>query len=225
MIMQLTPTSIAYTFTRYSSQIPPKMKPSFILLPTLFLLSVNAINAQKPKSFVPKESSETIHAPGTKNMIRRNPKMIPMYPQRKFLNDCSLMARSDYRLPDNYASNFVGMEDGQTYTGTKNGIIMWDNYSVIRITTENSKIPENNITTLALDNEDQLWIGTAGSGIVLGTGTDVKPFKIQVIQSYDLQVVSISVDATGLVWAVYKNGGLECFLDGISCQYFSPYLR
>jgi ligand-binding sensor domain-containing protein len=143
------------------------------------------------------------------------------YNQHKFPNDCGTKTKSDYKMPANYVSNFVQMYDGQSYTGSKNGIIMWDNYAIIRITTDNSKIPENNITALALVDGDQLWIGTYNSGIVIGTGKDVKPFKIQAIQSHDLQVASISVDASGLVWVVYKNGGIECFLNGISCSYFS----
>jgi ligand-binding sensor domain-containing protein len=135
-------------------------------------------------------------------------------------NDCSQVTRADYCLCKDYSSNYVELPEGQTYTGTKNGILMWDNYTDIWITTENSNIPENNITALALDHDDQLWIGTKDSGIVIGTGDVVKPWRIQSVRTRDQHIVSISADVHGYVWVVYANGGIECFLNGISCTYF-----
>ncbi len=137
-------------------------------------------------------------------------------------NDCSKVKRTDYRQPSDYSSYFIQLPDGQSYTATPIGIRMWDNYTYIRITTENSKIPENNITALALDDDDHLWIGTKKSGIVIGSGDPVKPFKIKPIQTRDQHIRSISADEHGFVWVVYENGGIECFLNGISCTYF-PY--
>lgn len=139
-----------------------------------------------------------------------------------YFNDCSLVTRADYRQPNDYSSNFIQLPDGQSYTGTPIGIRMWDNYTYIRITTENSKIPENNITALALDDDNHLWIGTKKSGIVIGSGDAVKPFKIKPIQTRDQNIRSISADGNGFVWVVFENGGIECFLNGISCTYF-PY--
>jgi len=134
-------------------------------------------------------------------------------------NDCSRVIRADYRLPKDYSSNYVELLNGHTYTGSKAGIKMWDNYADIWITTENSNIPENNITALALDDDDHLWIGTKSSGIVIGTGDDVKPWKIQSVQTRDQHIKSIST-GYGCVWVVFANGGIECFLNGISCAYF-----
>ena len=142
-----------------------------------------------------------------------------LFQQRKFINDCNQVTKAGCHMPANYTSNSAKVAGGQTYTISLSGINMWDNYTNISITTDNARIPSNHITALAVDQDDQLWIGTYGAGVVIGYGPDVKPFKIQHVQTHNLFVVSIYVDA-GLVWVRYRDGGIECFLNGISCRYF-----
>lgn len=125
-----------------------------------------------------------------------------------------------YKLPDIKDINFIRTSDGKTYEGTKNGIKMCDGSSTIIITTENSNIPEDNITALALDKDNHLWIGTLNSGIVIGVGGCIKPYKIKPIKTRGLNIYSISTDEKGRVWVEYKNGEIECFRDGKSIAYF-----
>ncbi len=125
-----------------------------------------------------------------------------------------------FQLPDIQDRNFVRSSDGKTYTGTQNGIKMCDGSSTIIITTENSNIPENNITALALDKDEHLWIGTFSSGIVIGVGGCIKPYKIKPIKTRGLNIYSISTDKKGHVWVNYQNGEFECFQDGKSIAYF-----
>jgi len=137
------------------------------------------------------------------------------------LNDNNqLLLKENYKLPAKDYINFARTDDGKTYTGTKNGIIMYDGSSNIRISIENSNIPENNITALARDRDDHLWIGTYSSGIVIGIGDCIKPFKIKVVKTHDQNILAISSDGKGLVWVTFRNGGIECFLNGVSYAYF-----
>ena len=130
------------------------------------------------------------------------------------------ITREHYKLASDYVSNSVTSEIGHTYTGSKKGIDLWDNYTHIEITTDNTHIPENNVTALALDKNNHLWIGTKNSGIVIGVGKDIKPYKVRPLATHDKCVSSISIDKDGLMWVVYQNGGLECFKDCISHAYF-----
>ena len=138
------------------------------------------------------------------------------------VNDCSCSTAAEYsNLFDNKASNFVKSAAGPTYEGTKNGIKMRGYSTRVNISTENSRIPENNITTLALDDRDNLWIGTYSSGIVVGTGNPIKPFRTHTITTQELHIYSISIDGAGCVWVTYKSGGMECFKNEISVFYSS----
>ncbi len=196
------------------------MKTFIITLALLFEISANSVCTQKIIPPGPLDNSETKLDHGENQKLNRETSD-PVLPYKfKFFNDCQLLKREHYTLPENYKSKYVKLTNGQTYTGTIHGIIFWDNYYKITITTENSNIPEDNITALALDQDDQLWIGTNSSGIVIGTGHSVKPFKTEHVQTRHQNINSISVDAAGLVWVVYKNGSVECFLSGISCTYF-----
>ncbi len=135
-------------------------------------------------------------------------------------NDQMLLAEY-YKLDNNPAKNCAHTSDGKSYTGTKNGIKMCDVSSTIIISTENSNLPENNITALALDKDEHLWIGTFSSGIVIGVGACIKPYKIKPIKTRDSNIYSISVDEKGRVWVTFRNGGIECFRNGKSIAYFS----
>ena len=196
------------------------MKTVLSYLACLFMVCCSA-QAQEDQLLLrllesPKESNGGNHP---KNSIHTK-KEKENYRLQYFFNDCSLITREDYGQPGTYSSNIVKLKTGQTYRGTSKGIIMWDNYTIINITTENSHIPQNSITALALDEDDQLWIGTKDAGIVIGYGNPIKPFKTIPVRTRDQHITSIFSDSCGLVWVVYKHGGIECFLQGISCSYF-----
>jgi hypothetical protein len=193
------------------------MKPLFLNL-VVFIISLgHPMFAQEEYPLL--KLLERLHPdenPASKNTKKEN----SHHRKHHFFNDCYLVTRADYLQPTDYSSNFVQLPGGQRYRGTSTGISMWDNYTYIRITTENSDIPDNNITALALDDDDNLWIGTKNAGIVIGSGRFIKPFKTTPVQTRDQHIVSISTDSRGLMWVVYENGGIECFLNGISCTYF-----
>ncbi len=118
-------------------------------------------------------------------------------------------------------SCFVQTRD-QIYTGTPKGIRLWDGSARIDITTENSKLPENNITALALDKDQNLLIGTSASGMVKGYGQSIKPFKLKPIKTHNFSIVSITPDDQGFVWVLYRTGCFECFENDIPYAFFTP---
>lgn len=128
--------------------------------------------------------------------------------------------KETYKLPDQSTINIARTSDGRIYTGKREGIKMQDASSSILISKDNADIPENNVSALALDRNHHLWIGTYSSGVVIGIGKDIKPFKIKLVKTRELKVFSISVDENGLVWVTYRNGGIECFKDDISYAYY-----
>ena len=132
-----------------------------------------------------------------------------------------ILLAENKKLIDSGYIHIVRTTDGKIYTATKKGIKMWDGSSTILITTENSDLPENCITGLGVDEHDCLWIGTAHSGLVKGIGKDVKPFKIKSIQTHDQNITSIYMGKHGLVLVTFRNGGFECFKDGVSHDYYS----
>ena len=195
------------------------MKTHIVKLIILFTILSPSLIAQEEYPLL-KELEESEESIGRDEIpksyrIRKNQRVKK---DNSIFNDCSCVTKADYHLPNGYTSNFVKMPNGQTYTGSKKGILMWDKYAKIQISTENSKIPENNITALALD-DDQLWIGTKNSGIVIGIHDDVKPFRVIYVQTREQNIVSIS-NGYNYMWVVYASGGIECFLNGISCAYF-----
>ncbi len=115
----------------------------------------------------------------------------------------------------------VHLGDLHTYTGSQKGITLWDGSARIEITTENSDIPENNITALAIDKDHNLLIGTYGSGMVKGYGRSIKPWKIKPIITQESCVTSINVDTQGLVWVLYQSGCFECFENDVSYAFFN----
>lgn len=198
------------------------MKPIYVLLLFLAITTANVLDAQAPIPKTNKPIQDSPSAPRSKLKPLQKRANEELFHQRRFINDCNDVRKTDCHMPANYTSNIVQIGGGTSYTGTTKGIILWDNYTNISITTDNAHIPENNITALALDDDGQLWIGTYSSGVVIGTGHDIKPFRIEHVQTHNIYVVSIYVEA-GLVWVAYQNGGLECFINGISCRYYSPY--
>jgi hypothetical protein len=130
-----------------------------------------------------------------------------------------LILLAEYQGLDHSPINKVITCDGKKYTCSKKGINIHDGSFIYRITTDNANIPEDNITALAIE-DDNLWIGTYKHGIVIGTGHTYKPYKTKIVLTHDLQIFSIVKGKHDGMWVTYRNGGYEYFLDGITFAYF-----
>ena len=78
----------------------------------------------------------------------------------------------------------VCYDNGQTYIGTNQGILFWDNYSLLILSTENTTLPENHITNLSIIPGDDLLIETKNFGRYLGVGRDIKVYKLKKISHH-----------------------------------------
>jgi ligand-binding sensor domain-containing protein len=140
--------------------------------------------------------------------------------QRDTLSNSEWLRMSaEYQGLDHSPINKVITYDGKKYTCSKKGINIHDGSFIYRITTDNANIPEDNITALAIE-DDNLWIGTYTHGIVIGTGHTYKPYKTKIVLTHDLQIFSIVKGKHDGMWVTYRNGGYEYFLDGITFAYF-----
>ena len=193
------------------------------LIPVLIIFNIAfdlSCVAQKSIQTLKSENLRAIPDYSKKNNLKKSKSKVEAH-RTYSLNDCSCITPTEYaNLLKNEAANFVRSLDGSTYEGTKNGIKMRGYLLRIDITTDNAGIPEDNITALALDGDDNLWIGTANSGIVVGTGELIKPFKTHPINTQELNIFSISHDKKGCIWVTYANGGMECFKNETPVYYF-----
>ena len=89
-----------------------------------------------------------------------------------------LLTMKNSILPSNIITCGVSFPTGQTYIGTENGILFWDNYAFILINKDNSKLPDNHIVSMTFDNTDNLCIITHHGGKVIAIGKWIKPFKM-----------------------------------------------
>ncbi len=124
------------------------------------------------------------------------------------------LTKKNSQLPHNYITSIACAENGQTYIGTINGILMWDNSTFFQITTENSNIPDNCVTALAIDRDGNLWIGTYGEGLVKSTGNSIKPFSVHPIEYNNEKIYSITFDQQGNTWVEFFNNKVACFRNG-----------
>jgi ligand-binding sensor domain-containing protein len=82
-------------------------------------------------------------------------------------------------LPSNDVTCVVMCGDGQTYIATTRGIALWDNYGMLLLDTENTKLPENCIISLWLDAHENLYIKTKNLGTYKGIGHPIKAYKLK----------------------------------------------
>ena len=124
------------------------------------------------------------------------------------------LTEKNSRLPNNYVTSIACASGGQTYIGTKNGILLWDKTTFLLLNTENSNIPDGYITALAVDRDDSLWIGTYNSGLVKCTGNPIKSFMALPVEFNNEKVFSITIDSQGCVWTVFNSGKIACLQNG-----------
>ena len=82
------------------------------------------------------------------------------------------------KLPDNYVTCIACCDNGQTYIGTRKGILFWDNFAFFLYNTENTDLPENDISSLKLDHKQDLWVKTRNCGLMKAIGHCVKLFRM-----------------------------------------------
>jgi ligand-binding sensor domain-containing protein len=98
---------------------------------------------------------------------------------------------------------------GNIYIG--GGLAKFDGTTWTVYDTSNSSLPDNNISSLAIDGSGNKWIGTLYAGLAKYDGktwTDYTTLNSGLPDNY---VTSIAIDASGNKWIGTDNGGLARF--------------
>jgi ligand-binding sensor domain-containing protein len=88
-----------------------------------------------------------------------------------------LITRKKSALPSNKITCGVCLPDGRTYIGTTKGIAYCNNQTLVRIYSDNSDLPEDNIKCLRLDHQNNVWVKTIHDRVGMITGTSVTMLK------------------------------------------------
>jgi hypothetical protein len=83
------------------------------------------------------------------------------------------------------------------------------------MTTVNSSIPEDAITSLAIDKMNSLWIGYKNIGIALFKQSSDTQSSFTLVHTKGKNIYSITVDPYNGVWVSHQDGTLDYFKDAI----------
>jgi len=110
----------------------------------------------------------------------------------------------------------------QSNKSTKVNMTLQDTSIWVDYTTRNSSLPNNNITTLAIDKDNKLWAGTINKGIVIikGNKWEFLNTNNSLIPSDRIRV--IEVDENNSIW-IGTDDGLVEYKDGMIQQIYNQY--
>lgn len=116
-------------------------------------------------------------------------------------------------LSHNYVSSFLSDSLNMKWIGTENGITKFDGYgfNYFKPNSQYKQLQNENIETLFLDRESNLWIGTKSGGLSF---LDIKKNTIKNLNHLidlkndgDLRVTAIAQDIKGYIWVgTWQNG-------------------
>jgi len=117
-------------------------------------------------------------------------------------------------LPQDNVISIAQTPDGYLWLGTEEGLVRFDG---LRFTVfDRSNTPElksNDICALLVDRMGNLWIGTAGGGVVRMTQGKFVAFTTQNGLSND-SVLSLCEGLDNAIWIGTEGGGVNRFMDG-----------
>ncbi len=109
-------------------------------------------------------------------------------------------------LPDVHVNDLAILKDGRVVVATDQGIALIANERVVRVFEQGNGAPDNLVLSVAVDEYDGIWAGTAGSGVFkwdpLDTKAEVLPFgKL-------FGAVHCLLAERGRIWAATELNGL-----------------
>jgi PEGA domain/Two component regulator propeller len=123
-------------------------------------------------------------------------------------------------VPDNFVTSIEVEENGQFWFGTINGLTSIDllggTFIQKNYTTENSQLPGNYITDLALFN-DELWIGTKSSGIAVVINLGINQYW-QTFSKINSGLLSNNINS------ILPLGSLQSYIGTSTNNNYSPGL-
>jgi len=130
-----------------------------------------------------------------------------LYCVRKKDNRVSHMTCKNSVLTSDTITCLAVRADGETYIGTRNGIVRYDNYAFLLISTENSALKCNKITTLATTANDDIYAGTHYGGMTVFSGGRSRTFTTSNAPMSHNHVVSMELNGTDSLVATLEQGG------------------
>lgn len=119
-------------------------------------------------------------------------------------------------LPQGYVTSIIQDGFGFLWFGTQNGLVKYDGYNFNEYMykkDDTNSISDNWITKIAVDNENNIWVGTGGKGLSKITPTEKiirYPFNVNDGTGINASFVSdILIDKEGIIWFATTGGGLS----------------
>lgn len=109
--------------------------------------------------------------------------------------------------------------DGAIWVGGADGVARWKD-GVVKNFSQKDGLPQHPTSTLALDAQQQVWVGTAKGAVYRGRESFTK-----VGETGGAMVSSLLPDKSGAVWATTLGGGLFLFQKGGQARFATPDLR
>lgn len=116
-----------------------------------------------------------------------------------------------------YWLTFFREWDGSKYIG--GGILKFDGVNWQLFNTENSPLPSNSISFIAIDSLDNKWIATSDSGLIKYTGTQWIKFNKSNSAIPTNSIWSLTIERDTIVWIAAWSDGIIRY-DGISWQQY-----
>lgn len=123
-------------------------------------------------------------------------------------------------LSDLNCSQIIVESDNSYWLLTESNEIRRSSKSFRFLFTQISGLPKENISTIFIDNNSSLWIGTEGRGLIHFLGTAFTKYT-----NVEAPVLSINQDKQGRFWMGTLNDGLFYFQNGIWARYENEFLR
>ncbi|WP_172798110.1 two-component regulator propeller domain-containing protein [Pontibacter akesuensis] len=120
-------------------------------------------------------------------------------------------------LPQSEVMAIQQDQQGYLWLATRAGLSRFNGTDFVTYTKEDG-LSSHNISTLFLDSQQHLWIGTTDAGLLRFNGSDFIPYgAAQGLQAESIQ--SVSEDKTGRIWVASNTGVF--FLSGNRMQKYT----
>ncbi|MBI9072415.1 MAG: PEGA domain-containing protein [Melioribacteraceae bacterium] len=106
-------------------------------------------------------------------------------------------------LPSNYITDIYFKDNDTVLIGTQRGLVKFYNNKFETLNTINSGIPADFISAIAIDKQQNLWLGSVGFGVFKFDGENWVTYTMDVDGLPGNAVSDINIDANGTVWVTF----------------------
>lgn len=103
-------------------------------------------------------------------------------------------------LPFDYTSDLALEENGNVWAATSDGLARYDGIAWVLYDTSNSLLPDNMVTSVAIEDGHIIWAGTWTGGAVRIEAEEWQVFNTELSDISSNYIFDIAVDSAGDVW-------------------------